>query len=283
MAMHAARTFPMRDEKSVGARTIDDFGDQWTAFRDNLGYDVSIEMLQDHLGPLLDVGAFRGQVVGDIGSGAGRIVRMLADAGAAKIHAFEPSDAYDVLCDNVRDLGDQVECHRLTGDAIPPLDLDAIVSIGVVHHIPDPAPVMAAAFAALRPGGRIFLWLYGFEGNEGYLRVILPLRWITTRMPHSALAFLCRCVDRALDVYIAAARRAPVPLRDYVLNVFARLERETRVAVIYDQLNPAYARYYRKQEAEQLLADAGFEQIELFHRRGYSWSVTGVRPPAMRQ
>ncbi len=268
----------MNDAKQIGQRTIADFGDQWTSFRDNLGYDVSVAMLQDHLGPLLEADAFRGRVVGDIGSGTGRIVRMLADVGAAKIHAFEPSDAYDVLCDNVRDLGDRVVCHRLTGDAIPALELDAIVSIGVVHHIPDPVPVMAAAFDSLRPGGRIVLWLYGVEGNEGYLRLIQPLRRITTRLPHGALVFLCRVVDRVLDVYIAIARRVRVPVRDYVLNVFARLERETRVSVVYDQLNPTYARYYRKGEAEQLLADAGFEQVEAYHRHGYSWSVTGIRP-----
>jgi hypothetical protein len=43
-----------------------------------------------------------------------------------------------------------------------------------------------------------------------------------------------------------------------------------RYLVIYDQLNPAYTEYYRQAEARQLLERAGFEDIVLYHRHGYS-------------
>jgi SAM-dependent methyltransferase len=56
---------------------------------------------------------------------------------------------------------------RATGEGIPPnAGLDAIFSIGVRHHIPDPRPVVREAYEALRPGGLCFVWLYGREGNE---------------------------------------------------------------------------------------------------------------------
>ena len=51
-----------------------------------------------------------------------------------------------------------------------------------------------------------------------------------------------------------------------------------RRVVIYDQLNPAYATYYSRAEAEALMAGAGFVDIRLHHRHGYSWTVTGRRP-----
>jgi hypothetical protein len=48
--------------------------------------------------------------------------------------------------------------------------------------------------------------------------------------------------------------------------------------VVYDQLNPAYAKYYTHQEAHDALAQHGFTDIRLHHRHGYSWTVVGTRP-----
>jgi hypothetical protein len=54
---------------------------------------------------------------------------------------------------------------------------------------------------------------------------------------------------------------------------------DKRRLVIYDQLNPAYAKYYTQTEAEQLLARAGFSDVRTYHRHGYSWTVIGTKPP----
>ena len=104
------------------------------------------------------------------------------------------------------------------------------------------------------------------------------LRWTTQRMPHRLLASLVWCLGWLLDLYIAAARILPVPLRGYATDVLARLTRDKRRLVIYDQLNPAYAKYYSRQEAEDLLLRAGFSRVRLHHRHGYSWTVVGEKP-----
>lgn len=51
-----------------------------------------------------------------------------------------------------------------------------------------------------------------------------------------------------------------------------------RRLVIYDQLNPAYAKYYTRAEAYELLRQAGFDDVRLHHRHGYSWTAVGTRP-----
>jgi hypothetical protein len=61
-------------------------------------------------------------------------------------------------------------------------------------------------------------------------------------------------------------------------KVFTRLTPAKRRLVLYDQLNPAYAKYYARDEARGLLAHAGFRDICLHHRHGYSWSVIGTKP-----
>ena len=56
------------------------------------------------------------------------------------------------------------------------------------------------------------------------------------------------------------------------------MSRKKRFLVIYDQLKPAYAKYYTGAEAEALLRKAGFVDVRAHHRRGYSWTVIGTRP-----
>jgi SAM-dependent methyltransferase len=260
-------------------QTIDDFGDQWTRYPGNEGYYGSVDLLSDVFGPLLPVSALEGKRVAEIGSGPGRIVLMMLAAGAAHVLAIEPSKAVDVLRRNLQDHRERVEILHARGDEIPAgLDLDFVVSIGVLHHIPDPAPVVAAAYRALRPGGQIVIWLYGREGNPTAIALIEGMRRVTTRLPHPALSALAWGCNLALDVYIPACRVLPfLPLADYMRNVIGRFSRRKRHEVIYDQLNPAYAKYYTEQQARDLLERAGFINVQLYHRRRYSWTASGQR------
>jgi SAM-dependent methyltransferase len=265
--------------EDLTSRTIADFGEQWTAYRDNPGYYGSTGLLADLFGPLMALDDVRGRRVADIGSGTGRIVNMLLDAGAEHVVAVEPSDAFTVLRQNIAERADRVTCLNVRGDELPAEpDLDIVVSMGVLHHIPDPAPVVDACYRALKPGGRIVVWLYGREGNETYLRVAEPLRAVTRRLPHALLAAFCSVLNIALDAYIFLCRFIPLPMRNYMRNVLARFPRSVRRLTIYDQLNPAFAHYYRRDEAEALLARAGFRDVTCWHRHGYSWSVAGKRP-----
>jgi SAM-dependent methyltransferase len=260
-------------------RTIEDFGEQWTAFRDNPGYYGSADLLPDLFGPLLSREDVKGCRVADIGSGTGRIVNMLLDAGAEHVHAVEPSAAVAVLKENTAERRDRITYVEGPGEVLPGgLNLDLVVSIGVLHHIPDPRPVLEAAYRALKPGGHCLVWLYGREGNEAYLRVVEPLRKITVRLPHGALVRLSYLIGIGLDAYIGLCRFLPLPMRVYMREVLAKFTPEVRRLTIYDQLNPAYAKYYTIQEAEALLSDCGFADVKLYHRHGYSWSVLGGRP-----
>jgi SAM-dependent methyltransferase len=261
-------------------QTIADFGKQWSTYTRNDGYYGSVELLKDIIEPLLQVDQLQGKTVAEIGSGTGRLVNMMMQAGVDRLYALEPSKAVETLKRNVAQHADRVEILNLRGDQLPPLNLDLVISIGVVHHIPDPDPVVRAAYAALKPGGRVLLWLYGREGNELYLSIFGPLRMITRRLPHLLLVPIAHLLNFGAGVYLAAARIMPLPMRNYVINIFGRFDRHARYLVVYDQLNPTYAKYYTRTEAVDLLGRAGFTNVETFHRHSYSWTVTGTRPQA---
>lgn len=259
--------------------TIADFGDQWTRFTDNDGHYGSIDILVDTFGPLLSLDEIAGRQVAEIGSGTGRIVLMLLAAGAQRVLAIEPSDAVEVLRKNVAESADRVDILHGRGEEIPvDSGLDYVVSIGVIHHIPEPGVLIAASLNALKPGGRMVVWLYGRDGHRLTVAAIEAIRAFTTHLPHAALALLAHMFNLVLDIYIPLCRWLPLPLREYLRNVHRKFSREKRYLVIYDQLKPAYAKYYAEAEARALLIDAGFVDVRLYHRRQYSWTVIGTRP-----
>ena len=262
-----------------GRRTIRDFGEQWTHYRDNTGFYGSSQLFEDVFGPLLRTADLRGLRVCDIGAGTGRFVNVAIDAGAAHVYAVEPSDAFEVLRENTRVPGGRVSYLHLSGADIPPnLELDLALSIGVLHHVDDPAKVLRAAHRALKPGGRIAIWVYGRENNGLYLAVLGVMRPVTRRLPHALLAGVVRLIDIPAAGYMKMCRTIPLPLRGYMVNVLGKMSPEKRRLVFYDQLNPELARYYRREEVEGLLSSAGFTGVRLYHRHGYSWAAIAQKP-----
>jgi SAM-dependent methyltransferase len=262
----------------IKRQTISDFGQQWSFNTANDGYYGSVDLLNDIIAPFLTGADVAGKQCAEIGAGTGRIVLMLAAAGASRVTAIEPSSAHEVLLENTAGRRSVIECVKTTGDQIPQRDFDLVLSIGVIHHIPEPKPVLDAAWRSLRPGGRILIWLYGREGNGLYLALAQPIRAITKRLPARVNAIIASALYYAgLPYAWLASRIAWLPLHGYLASVFMKFEPAKRKLVVLDQINPTWARYYRRHEAERLLSDSGFADVQCHHRHGYSWTVTGIR------
>mgnify|MGYP005840355185 CR=1 FL=1 len=192
---------------------------------------------------------------------------------------LEPSESIEVVKKNASN-PEMVTFLNVPGDSLPAYgDVDLVFSIGVLHHIPDPDPVVKAAYNTLRPGGRLIVWLYGTEGNRLYLVLLRPIRALMRVLPSSGENALVWALQYPLRFLIYLGRRFHIrfPLRDYLVSVLGNLPPDKLRLVILDQLKPAYAKYYTGQESFDLLARAGFE-VTIRHRRGYSWTVIGTKP-----
>lgn len=263
-------------------KTIQDFDRQWTRYDDNKGWYASLDLFSDIVSPLMQPDDFKGKTVVDIGSGTGRIVGMLLKAGASHVYAVEPgSGAFENLKKNVAsmDRGEVVTPFNKRGDDWT-IDeqVDFAISIGVIEFITEPEHTIRKCFEALKPGGEIFLWLCAHEGNELYLSFVKPLRKFTTLLPHFLLVMVVHLLYMVLLVYRLLGQVLPLPLMKYINTVWWPMIPRKRRLVIYDQLNPTYFKYYKKHEAVALLESAGFQDIEIHHRHGYSWSVKGRKP-----
>ena len=105
----------------------------------------------------------------------------------------------------------------------------------------------------------------------------MPLRFVTTRLSHFALAGLVRVLDLALVGYLGLCRFLPLPMRGYFNDVIRKLTSDKRRLVIYDQVNPSYVRYYTRAQAEGLMKGQ-FEDVRLYHHDETTWTIIGRRP-----
>lgn len=262
------------DEKE----SFPDFGEQFTVDNKIEGYWGSVELFKDIVHPF-NPEELQGKTVMEVGSGSGRILRMLAEYGPEKIISIEPSKAIEVAKRNNAQSPVPIEFHNVRGEEIPvENEVDVCVSLGVLHHAPGADEIVKKIKSALKPGGKIVIWLYGYEGNELYLAIFNNLRRVTKLFPDGILRALSHLLNVGCRLYILGCRFVKLPMRDYMLNVFGKFNWRSQVYVIFDQLNPAYSKYYKKDEAIALIENAGLKVEAIHHRREYSWTVVGEKP-----
>ncbi len=266
---------PVPIQSVANEGTIGDFHTQWTKFQRQDGVYASESLFWDYFGPLLSREDLTNKRVAEVGSGNGRFVKICSRY-AAEVVGFEPSGAVEVARRYCLGLGNTTFVSQSVYQIEVRDNFDIVLCLGVLHHLPDPVHALAIMKSMLGAGGSCLVWVYGREGNALYLKIFKPLMRITSRLPHSLLNSLSFLLALALRCYSAVVRFLPFvpwPLRSYITNVIYPLDIYHTKLVIYDQLNPRIANYYSQAEIEAIAKQAGFQNIQSYHRHGYSWTL----------
>jgi SAM-dependent methyltransferase len=104
----------------------------------------------------------RGKRVLDVGCGNGYVLAQYARHGA-EVHGIDLTETALSLSRRRFELaGLSGTFQRTDGDTIPYPDatFDIVCSMGVLHHIEDPRPMLAEMRRVLRPGGEIIVMMY---------------------------------------------------------------------------------------------------------------------------
>ena len=259
------------DKKS----TIEEFGNQFTVYNNIDGYWGSVDMLKDTVYPF-DLNDIKNKKICEVGSGSGRIINKLNLFNPSKIIAVEPSKAIEVAKKNNEK--SSIEFLNIRGQDLNYNDeLDYIFSLGVIHHIPEYDIVCKKIYKSLKPGGKFIIWVYGHENNQLYLKIFNNLRRVTRIIPDFLLRILSKFLNLSAILYIFLCKIFNMPLKDYFKNVFSKCSYKKREEIIFDQLNPSFAKYFKKEELEDLLKTSGFKKIEIHNRHNYSWTAVAEK------
>lgn len=272
-------------------KTAEAFGWQWNEFAE-LGAPAR-EQLLDWIKPL-GPDFFPGKLVLDAGCGMGRFPEVLATFGASLVVGVDISSAINVAhrrslkADNFTVA--EADISRLPFGA----PFDFVCSIGVIHHLPDPRRGFLELVRHVKPGGTVFVWVYGAENNRWLTDFVDPIRTrFTSVLPRGALYALSMAITAVLHpalkiAYAPASRREPrrwesklLPYFDY----FAWLSQfgfRHNHHVVFDHLVAPVAHYIPREEFEEWFRAAGLSDVLITPRNNNSWRGMGVKPVSLQ-
>jgi SAM-dependent methyltransferase len=151
---------------------------------------------------------------------------------------------------------------------------DIAFSIGVIHHLAEPERALRQMAAAVKPGGRVVIWVYGYENNEWIVRYFNPFRRLLfARMPIG----VTHAFSTLLTAILWLALRLGFGRIEYFKLIRGFTFRHLR-SIVFDQMLPRIANYWRRDEVETLMRNAGLTDIRVAAVNNMSWSAVGVRP-----
>lgn len=130
--------------------------------------------------------ALKGKQVLDIGCGGGLLAEAMAGRGAQVTGIDLAEAALKVAQLHLRESGLRVNYRAVSAEALAresPAAFDVVTCMEMLEHVPDPASIVRACAALIRPGGQVFFstlnrnlksFLFAIVGAEYLLRLIPP-------------------------------------------------------------------------------------------------------------
>ena len=201
----------------------------------------------------IDLEWFRGKTCLDGGCGGGRYLVALAKLGAARVVGI------DIGQDGVRVANERLKERGLASVAearvasvleipFPDASFDYVVSSGVIHHTPDPKHAFQELNRVLRPGGKLFLSVYGAGG----------LKWAT----NDFFRFFLK-------------RFVPFHVTETVFRVIG-VPPNKRYNIL-DNLYVPYCFRFKEQEIRTWLTEAGYTNIRRLKFERYDYETLSSR------
>lgn len=268
--------------ENIDLETVESFGEEWLKFD-----AFSAEEIKNAGDQYFDIVTKKelneASYVLDLGCGSGRWTKYMADK-VKFIEAVDPSEAVFSAAKAYNDL-ENVRFTQAGVDTIPFEDnsFDFVISLGVLHHIPDTGKALKSLIKKLKPGGYALIYLYYALDNRGFLyRLIFNLstilRRVVSSLPHTIKQVVCDFL--ALFIYLpfiglAKLVKAIIPGNLYMKVPLVYYRDKSWNIIRNDALDrfgtPLEQRFSREQITEMMEA-AGMKQLRFSENEPY-WHV----------
>jgi len=259
-------------DENLEDRVISDFGAEWSRFKFLEDSDKSELEAQAalYLAPVKDLlEKKKGKIViADFGAGSGRWSEFLLPY-ASSLTVLEPSEgAFSTLKERFKDrpqvklLNQSIEDCDLENESI-----DLAVSLGVIHHIPDPVTAIKKIHSKLKPSGSFLCYLYyNFENRNFAFKLLWRLsdylRFFISKLPRHLKFIVCDLI--AVAIYLPLAKLGKflnflklevtnLPLSQYKNLPFSVMRNDA-----LDRFGTRLEQRFSRSEIKDLFEQAGF-------------------------
>ncbi len=163
------------DGKNIDKKVVDEFGEEWLKFY-QYNDDLIKKGVEEYFDIINDEMVNKSTYVLDIGCGTGRWTKFIATK-ARFVEAVDPSNAIfaaDKLLKNIKN----VRLSQASIDTLPFPDetFDFVMSIGVLHHIPDTRKALNDCVKKVKKGGYFYVYLYyNLDGRGFFFKALFKL------------------------------------------------------------------------------------------------------------
>lgn len=218
---------------------------------------------------------WNGKRILDAGCGMGRNTYWPMKYGAASAVAFD-FDTRSVARakETLKEFKNAEVVYKSIYDIGWSGEFDIAFSIGVIHHLADPKRALGNMVAALKPGGRLLVWVYSHEGNEWIVRYVNPVRkGVTSKMSPPLVHFLSYFCSVPLYLFVKVFKGPSSYLKQLSTFSFWHLH-----SIVFDQLIPDVANYWKREEVRALVDGLPLRDVQVTPTpEGTGWILTGYR------
>jgi SAM-dependent methyltransferase len=275
----------MRQRSSVDRATVEGFGYEWTKFDQAAVDPAALEKVFREYFALFPWDSVGDDAVGvDLGCGSGRWARLAAERTGRVIGADASLDALRSAARTAP------ECPLVlaAAGALPfrAKSLDFGYSLGVLHHVPDPARGLEDAVRTLKPGAPFLVYVYyALDNRPSWFQALWRstdlLRQVISRCPAPIRYGISQML--AIVVYFPLARTARLLERRGIdvesLPLAAYRDRSVYVmrTDALDRFGTRLEKRFTKAEVAALLRGAGLEAVTVGDEPPF-WCAVGWKP-----
>jgi len=255
----------------LSAGSPDRFGYEWHAYPDlRPEHEEQFRRWTAHLAPA----DWRGLTFLDVGCGMGRNSYWPMTYGAAGGLAIDIDDRSLAVARRTLAPFSAVRVEKRSAYEIGCKDeFDVVFSIGVIHHLQHPARALAGMAEAAKPGGRVLIWVYGFENNWWIVTLFDPVRKaLFSRLPIGLVHHLALYPTAILWLLL----RLGVGKIAY-FRMLRRFRFRYLRSIVFDQMLPKISHYWRREIVEGMMREQGLLNVRLIWVNEVSWSAIGTK------